>query len=75
MLSKTLGFHRLTFYMIPLFNREISFRVNILVERDGWCKSMVNVRLSPENVIDIGKPMHCLYDDSDKSIARKITIR
>ena len=30
------------------------------------------VRLSFENMTDIGKPMYCLYDDLDGSIARKI---
>lgn len=31
-----------------------------------------DTRLSAEHVIDIGKPMHSLYDDLDKSMVMKI---
>nr|AMS38355.1 hypothetical protein [Bactrocera tryoni] len=33
------------------------------------------VRLTSENVINIGKPMHCLYDDLDRSMVKKIKTR
>lgn len=33
------------------------------------------VRLSPENVVNIRKPLHILYDDLDRNMARKIIYR
>lgn len=32
----------------------------------------IGVRMSSENVINIGRLMHCPYDDQGKSLARKI---
>ena len=48
------------------------YRQEQAIRMDEIAKS--GVRLSSDNVTDIDKPMHCLYDDLNKSMARKVKI-
>ena len=58
---------RLHFYWVPGFK---GIHGNEIV--DEIAKS--GVRLSSDNVTDIGKSMHFLYDYLDKSMSKKISI-